>query len=69
METNQMTLVPADVEFQPDGRALIVKTEANVFLTDAFAEFGEVTLTAGQATGTNVNCGKGCTINGYCPQK
>lgn len=66
METNQMTLLPVDVEFQPDGRALIVKAEANQFLVDAFAEFGEVTLNAGSLAGVNVNCGTKCDVNVIC---
>lgn len=69
MNTTQMTLVPADVEFQPDGKALVTNQDANVFLTDAFAEFGEVTLTAGDAAAVNVNCTGTCGINLYCPAK
>lgn len=69
METNKVTLEPDDVQFQPDGKALIVKAEANQFLTEAFAEFGEVTLTAGDMAGVNVNCGTSCGNNIYCPSQ
>lgn len=56
MDTNYVTLLEQDVEFQPDGKALIVKPEANQFLQGILQVFGEIFLVAGSVKGVNINC-------------
>lgn len=65
MNNTHVNMLPSDVEFQQDGRALIMKTELNQFIEQAFAEYGNVTLIAGVLVVTNVNC-KDCIIDIYC---